>query len=192
MKHLLLSTTAALLFAASGAHAAPEQYTLDPYHTNITWKANHVGFSNPSGKFAEASGQFTLDEAKPENSSVTVTIKPGSVLTGIPKFDEHLKSADFFNTETYTEARFESTKVVKTGEKTAKVHGNLTLLGITKPVVLNVTLNKIGENPFSKQKTAGFSATAIIKRSEFGMNYGIPVVSDDVQIEIEVEGMIKG
>lgn len=191
MKHLLTATASALLLAAS-AHAAPETYTLDPTHTNIVWKANHLGFSNPSGKFVEATGQLVLDEAKPENSTVSVTIRPGSVLTGIPKFDEHLRSADFFESEKFPEAVFKSTKVDVTGEKTAKVYGELTLKGITKPVVLDVVLNQIAPNPMTGKKTAGFSATTTIKRSEFGITYAIPGVSDAVTIEIEVEGNVNG
>lgn len=190
MKRLLLSAVSALALAATAQ--AADHYTIDPQHANVVWKANHLGFSNPSGKFAEVSGHFMLDEAKPANSTVVVTIKPGSVVTGIPKFDEHLKSADFFESAKFPEARFESTKVEVTGEKTAKVHGNLTLKGITKPVVLDVTLNKIGEHPMNQKKTAGFSATTTLKRSDFGIDYGIPAVSDEVQIELEVEGNVNG
>lgn len=182
------SVLALTTLLAAGSAAAADKYTLDPTHTNLFWKANHFGFSNPSGKFTEVEGSFVLDEKKPENSTVAVVIRPASVLTGIPKFDDHLKSPDFFNTLKYQEATFKSFKVEVTGKDTAKVHGDLTLLGITKRIVLDTKLNKVGTNPFGKE-VAGFSATGTIKRSDFGMRYGLPGVSDDVEIAIEAEGI---
>ncbi|MCD6034713.1 MAG: yceI 1 [Rickettsiales bacterium] len=179
-----------ITLASSSAFAAPETYNFDPMHTNITWHANHFGFSNPSGKFAQSEGTLILDEEKPENSKVNVTIKPASVFTGIEKFDTHLKSKDFFDVEKFPSATFVSDKVEVTGKDAAKVHGTLTLLGIAKPTVLDVKLNKIGDN-MNKVKTAGFSATTVIKRSDFGMNYAIPGVSDDVKLDIEVEANRK-
>lgn len=189
MKKLFLTSiaTSALLLGVTQSIAA-EHYTLDPTHTNITWKTNHFGFSNPSGKFTKAEGVFILDETQPEKSSVDITIYPGSVMTGIEKFDDHLISADFFNAIEHEQATFKSTSIEMTGENTAKIHGNLTLLGVSKPVTLDTKLNKVGVNPINKLKTAGFSATTTIKRSEFGMSWGVPNVGDDVLIEIEVEG----
>lgn len=178
--------TAAVLTLAAPAFAA-ETYTFDPNHTNIVWNANHFGFSNPDGKFASASGTVTLDKEDPANSKVEVSVATGAVVTGIPRFDEHLKGADFFNVEKFPAATFVSEKVEVTGENTAKVHGTLTLLGIAKPLVLDVKLNQIGINPMNKAPTVGFSATGVIKRSEYGMNYAIPNVSDEVQIRIEAE-----
>lgn len=178
--------TAALLFPAA-ALAAPETYTLDPNHTNIVWHANHFGFSNPSGKFATVEGTLVLDEAHPDKSHVEATIAPDSVLTGIPKLDEHLKNLDFFNVENYPKATFKSTRVERTGKDTAKVHGELTLIGVTMPLTLEVKLNKIGEHPMTKKKTVGFSAKTVVKRSQYGMMMGIPSVSDEIPVEIETE-----
>lgn len=193
MKHSLYGILASTVIAlsASSALAAPETYTFDPMHTNITWHANHFGFSNPSGKFIQSEGTLVLDEEKPENSKVNVTIKPASVLTGVEKLDTHLKSKDFFDVEKFPAATFVSDKVEVTGKDTAKVYGTLTLLGVAKPAVLDVKLNKIGENPMDKAKTAGFSATTTVKRSEFGINYGLPGVSDDVKVDIEIEARRK-
>jgi len=171
--------------------AAPENYTLDPNHTNITWSANHFGFSNPSGKFTSVQGTLVLDEAKPENSKVNVTITLAGELSGVPKLDEHLKSDAFFDTAKFPSATFFSDKVVVTGQNTAKVYGSLTLHGVSKPVVLDVILNKIGDHPMLHKKTAGFSATTVIKRSDFGINYAIPNVSDDVKITIESEANLS-
>jgi len=170
------------------ALAAAENYTLDPNHTNIVWSANHFGFSTVYGKFANVQGTLTLDEAKPENSKVTVTVSPANIVTGIDKFDAHLKSDAFFDVAKFPTATFESTRVeVIQPSKTAKVYGNLTLHGVTKPIILNVTLNKIGESPVTRKKTAGFSATTVIKRSDFGMTFALPGVSDDILLTIESE-----
>lgn len=190
MKNTLLKLalfTALSLPMASAAHAASETFNFDPNHTNLTWHANHFGFSNPSGKFTDVTGTLVLDEAAPEKSKVNVTIKPASILTGIEKFDTHLKSKDFLDVVAFPSAEFVSSKVTKTTATTAKVEGTLTIHGISKPATLDVTLNKIGENPMSKIKTAGFTATTTIKRSEFGIMYALPGVSDDVKIAIEVE-----
>ncbi len=185
IKQIVL-TSAIYIPLSLSAHAA-ETYNLDPSHTNITWHANHFGFSNPSGKFAKTEGVLTLDEAKPANSKVEVTISTASIVTGIDKFDEHLKSDDFFKVVKFPEAKFVSQKVDLKGRDAAKVTGNLTLLGVTKPITLDVKLNKIGENPINKKKTAGFSASTTIKRSDFGINYALPGVSDEVKIDIESE-----
>lgn len=193
MKNFYTVSAAALaLWAgfAAPAQAKPETYALDPFHTNVYWQANHFGFSNPSGKFATVTGALVLDEEKPAESTLKVTINTGSVETGIPLFNEHLKSDKFFNSEKFPTATFDSTSVELTGKDTAKVQGNLTLLGVTKPVTLDVKLNKIGENPISKLKTAGFSATAVVKRSDFGITYALPGVSDDVHLSFEVEANV--
>ncbi len=179
-------TLLALSAFAFNANAA-DKYTLDPHHTSVTWSANHFGFSNPHGIFAEIEGNLILDEKHPNNSSLDVKVKMDNLVTGYINFDKHLKSDDFFNVEKYATATFVSKKIVITGKNTAKVIGDLTLVGITKPVTLNVKLNKVGLNPISQKKTAGFSATATIKRSEFGINYAVPAVSDDVKLVIESE-----
>jgi polyisoprenoid-binding protein YceI len=171
----------------SAALAAPETYRFDPNHTNITWHANHLGFSNPSGKFTLAEGTLVLDEKDPAKSSVEAIVSTESLTTGLPKFDEHLKSMDFLNVEKYGKATFKSTRVEMTGKDSAKVHGQFTLLGITMPLVLDVKLNKIGENPMTKQKTVGFSATTTISRTQYGMTFGIPNVGSEVPIAIEIE-----
>ncbi len=172
------------------AQAAAERYVFDQSHTQITWQANHLGFSNPTGKFITVDGSLILDEEKPENSKLDVEIATKDISTGIEKFDEHLKGKDFFNIEQFPKATFKSDKVEVTGKDTAKVHGTLTLLGISKPVVLDVKANKVGINSFTQKKTAGFSAQTVIKRSEFKMNYGIPGVSDEVKITIETEANV--
>lgn len=192
MKHLLAKALiySAVAFPAFSAFAAPETYVLDPKHTNITWHADHFGFSSPSGKFVESEGVLILDEENPQNSTVKVMIKPASVLTGLKDFDKHLRSEDFLDVENFPKATFVSDKVEVTGEDAAKVHGTLTLLGVAKPVVLDVRLNKIGEDR-DGVKTAGFSAATTIQRSDFGMDYALPGVSDEVRIDIETEANLE-
>ncbi len=186
-----ITTKAALIssivmFCATQASAA-ERYVFDQSHTQITWQANHFGFSSPTGKFVTVTGSLMLDEEKPEASSVDVEIATKDISTGIEKFDTHLKGTDFFNVEQFPKATFKSDKVEITGNDTAKVHGTLTLLNVSKPVILDVKKNKIGVNTFTQRKTAGFSAKTTIKRSDFGMNFGLPGVADEVAITIETE-----
>lgn len=183
---LLILCLMPFLFVASAL--AAETYTIDPAHTAVVWHISHFGFSNPSGKWMVASGTLTLDEAKPQDSKVDVIIKIADIDTGIPDLDRHLKSEEFFDVKKYAEATFVSNKVVVTGKKTAKVTGILTLHGVSKPVTLNVTLNKIGMN-FHNKKAVGFTATTQLKRSDFGMNKLLPGLGDEVKIEIEAEAM---
>jgi len=183
--------SAIALLTTLNTNAKVQKFVLDPTHTNIVWSANHAGFSNPSGKFSKSSGVMFLDESNPESSSVEIEIDTTSIITGFEAFDKHLKTADFLNSEKFKTAKFVSTKVEVLSKDTAKIHGNLTLLGVTNPVILEAKLNKIGKHPFTKKKTAGFSATTTIKRSEFGMKYGIPMVSDEVKLSVEVEGSVE-
>lgn len=185
----VLAALAVLAIPTAPALAA-ETYTIDPTHTTVIWSANHLGFSKPHGLFPLVEGTITVDEAAIANSKVDVTIKTGLIVTGIEKFDAHLKNADFFNVDKFPTATFKSTKVEKTGSKTAKVTGDLTLLGVTKPVTLDVTLNQKGEHPMNKKQTVGFSATGTIKRSDFGINYALPNVSDEVPLIIEAEASL--
>lgn len=186
-KPLIIS---ALMFSLSYPATAAENYKLDPAHTAVTWQVNHMGYSNPTGKFMDIDGVLVLDEQAPENSTLNVKILMPSGKSGVEKLDEHLMKADFFDIAKYPEATFKSTKVEPLGGKNAKVTGDLTLHGVTKPVILDVVLNNIGTPEMTKKKTAGFSATTVIKRSDFGISYGIPLVSDEVKISIEAEANI--
>lgn len=184
---IFLKLLAASLLAFSAQ--ATETYKFDPNHVNINWNANHFGFSNPSGKFNDVEGTLLLDEKNPRNSSVEVTIKINSLTTGLPKFDSHLKGPDFFDAEKFPTAKFVSKNVIVIGNSNAKITGDFTMRGITKQVTLDVKLNKIGINQYTQKKTVGFSASAVIKRSQFNMNFGIPGISDNVKIQIEAEAI---
>lgn len=183
----LLVATAAGSFAP--AFAAPVSYKIDPAHTAVVFIVNHVGFSNVIGRFDTVGGDVTFDKDAVEKSVVTVSIDTTSVDTNHAKRDEHLRSPDFFNAKEFPKMTFKSTTIEKTGDKTGKLHGDLTMLGVTKPVVLDVTFNKDGVSPASKLETAGFSARGTVKRSEFGMKYGVPAIGDDIQLLIEVEAV---
>jgi len=186
MKKILTVFTA--LFFCFSANAA-DIYKIDPNHSSITWKASHFGFSSPSGKFSELEGVITLDEKNPQDSSVEVSLKTDSMTTGLSKFDEHLKSADFFNTTKFPKVEFVSSAVSPSG-KSAKIRGNLTLLGVTKMITIEVKLNKIGTNPINQKQTVGFSGKATLKRSDFGIKFGLPNIADKVEIEIEIEATL--
>lgn len=180
----------ALSFATS-AQAAAETYKLDPMHTQVVWNINHFGFSNPAGKFASIDGTLVLDEAKPENSKVNATITIANLFTGLDKLNEHMLSPMFLDNAKFPTATFVSDRVVLTSATTATVSGTLTLHGVSKEVTLDVKLNKIGDNPIIKKKTAGFSATTVLKRSDFGITAYLPGLGDDVKIAIETEANIQ-
>lgn len=189
MKKILSFIVVSLLFAAAPAQAAVEKYVYDPAHTQVMFSVSHLGFSFSHGKFTKFSGGFEFDAEAVENSSADMTIETASINMDMAEWDNHLKSPDFFDVEKFPAMTFRSTKAEKTGEKTGKLTGDLTLLGVTKPVTLDVVYNKSGVHPYSKNYIAGFSATGTIKRSDFGMNYGLPGVGDDVTIEVQVEGI---
>jgi len=191
MKRLLLATVALAFMLPVGANAATTSYTLDPNHTNILFHANHFGFSNPSGHFGIKDGTLVLDDKDPTKSTINVTIDVTSLLTGVPKLDEHLKSKDFLEAEKFPTATFKSTKVEVTGGDTAKVTGDFTLHGVTKPVTLDVKLNKQGEHPMTHKQAVGFTASTELKRSEFGVNAYVPNVSDEIKLDIETEAQAQ-
>lgn len=173
----------------SAAYAAPLKYTLDKPHTQILFSVNHLGFSNSYGKFVDYAGHINFDPQAPATSSVEVTIDAKSLELNDAKWNEHVKAADFLDVEKFPAITFKSTKIEVTGEKTANITGDLTLHGVTKPVVLATVYNKTDNHPYSGKTVAGFSATTSIKRSDFGVSYGVPGVADEVKITLEVEGI---
>lgn len=196
---IALAATAPLL--AQSAPEVPGQpdparvvagtYSADPAHSQITWEVNHFGFSDYTGLFGDVAGTLTIDPANISAATVDVTIPVSKVTTASAGLTEHLLRAgkdgakpDFFGPEP-NDAHFVSTSVSASGNS-AKIDGNLTLNGITKPVTLDTELTGAGDNPFNKKTTVGFSATTTIKRSDFGINAALPLVSDEVDLEIHV------
>ena len=190
MRIRLLSAAALLAFAAAPAFAAPVTYKIDPTHTIVLAQWNHFGFSNPSASFGNVEGTLVYDAADVARSSVEVTL-PLSGLEGFSaKFNEHLRSADFFDAAKFPQATFKSTKVEAAGEGKLKVTGDLTIKDITRPVVLDVTLNKAADHPMTKAPTIGFDATTTLSRTEFGVGNYAPAVSDEVELRITTEASV--
>ena len=178
-------------------------YAVDITHSSFVFSANHLGYTNVFGLFRDWGGEFTFDPAAPEKATVKIEVKTESIDTNDRRMqaqggrrgrDEHLRSADFFNVKEFPTMTFQSTKVEKTGEKTGKLHGNLTLLGQTKPAVFDVTFHKVAPHPvpaYNKAMTSGFSIRGTIKRSDWGMKFGVPGVSDEIALFIEIEAQEK-
>lgn len=178
--------TSLLIFLASLTVNAAENLTLDNEHSYVLWSINHLGFSTQTGKWY-VNGQLSLDKEHPEKSHVMATIHVADFITGIPELDKHLKEASFFDVKQFPQATFNSTQVEVLSKNHAKVHGDLTIKGIKKPAILDVTINKIGRSPITHKMTVGFKATTTLKRSDFGINAYLPELGDEVQIEIGAE-----
>lgn len=174
-----------VLGAAIPAYAA-DTYVIDPNHTIPAYEISHLGFSTQRGYFNAASGKVVLDRAA-KTGSVNIAVEAKSIATGIPKLEEHLRSADFFNVEKYPTFTFQSNKVNFTGDKVTSVDGNFTLLGVTKPMTLAVSNFKCGVNPINKKEECGADVVASLKRSDFGMTKYVPAVGDEVKLVIPVE-----
>jgi polyisoprenoid-binding protein YceI len=183
---------AAALATASLTAVAADKYEFDGNHTNVVFSWTHFGLSNPSARFTKVEGEVLLDTADLTKSTVSVTIPVDGLRTDVPKFDEHLRSGDFFDLAKFPTATFKSTKVEKAGDNKLKVTGDLTIHGVTKSTVLDVTVNKIGDHPMAKKPAAGFDASTIVKRSDFGMGNYVPNVSDEVKIHITTETLKAG
>jgi len=188
MRALRYVALAGLLATAGTAAAAPVTYTLDPGHTMVLFSWNHFGFSNPTADLNQVTGTLVYDEAAPTKATVEVTLPLSGLDTFVPKLDEHLKSADFLDAAKFPTVTFKSTKVAAAGKGKFKVTGDLTVHGVTKPVTLDATLNKVGPHPMMKVQSIGFDATATIKRSDFGVGAYVPNVSDEIKIHITTEG----
>jgi len=186
-KQLVLA--AALATASTAAFAEPVTYKIDPAHTNVIAQWSHFGFSNPSAHFGQAEGTLVYDADDVAASSVEVTLPLAGLDSFSAKFDEHLRSTDFFEVAEFPVATFESTSVEAVGEGKLKVTGNLTIKDITRPVVLDVTLNKVGVN-MGQQPAIGFDATTTVKRTDFGLGMAAPAVSDEVNIRITTEASV--
>lgn len=167
--------------------AVAGSYRLDRDHAKLIWAVRHLGFSDYYGEFTDFDASLTLDPVDPAKNSLTATIRIASLSTNNPKLDGHLASKDFFNAASFPESRFISTSITQTGPTRALVKGDLTLLGMTKPVELDVTLTGAGLHPFTKKQMAGFSATASLKRSDFGMNFMLPGIGDTVTLILSAE-----
>jgi polyisoprenoid-binding protein YceI len=189
MRALKIIALASLLGTAS-AQAAPVTYQLDSHHTMVLFSWNHFGFSHPTADLGLGQGTLVFDQQHPDQSKVEVTLPLSALDTHVPALDTHLKEADFFNADKYPTITYRSTKVQPLGHDKFKVTGNLTVHGVTRPVVLDATLNRVGPHPMSKAQSIGFDATGTLKRSEFGVGAYVPNVSDEIAIRITTEGSV--
>lgn len=162
-------------------------YTLDPTHTYPNFSISHLGFSTMHGRFDRTMGKLEMDQEKGVGY-VEIVIDVASINTGMKKRDDHLRSPDFFNAMEFPEITFKSTKVMFEG-KGAIVTGDLTIMGVTKSVSLDVKSINCGVHPFNKKDVCGFDATAKIKRSDFGLKYGLPAIGDEVNLIFEIEAI---
>lgn len=183
-------TLAAALLLAGNAFAAPLSYKIDPNHTDVIAGWTHFGFSHPTARFGLVDGVIVYDAANVGQSSVKVTIPLSGINSGVPDLDEHLRSSDFFDAEQFPTITFNSTRTEAAGDNKLRVTGDLTVHGVTRPVVLDVTLNKAGDHPMSKRAAIGFDAVTTIKRSDFNIAKFVPNVSDEISIRITTEAMV--
>ena len=179
-----LLTVLALLLMSSTVYA--EDYTVDPRHTFPGFEVNHMGLSTQRGRFDATGGKITLDSAA-KTGAVLIEIDAGSVNTGLKELEKHLKGEDLFNVGKNQKITFRSGNVEFEGDRPKAVHGELTLLGVTKPLTLAINSFNCRVHPMNKKFVCGADASASFKRSEFGMGYAIPAVSDEVKLFIQIE-----
>lgn len=187
--------------AAQTANAPAGAYGMDKTHASLLWSMKHQGLSYYQARFTDFDIQLTFDPKDVTKSKVTATVKPKSVETDFAKtrpagnttdFNAELANdARFFNTAKFPEAKFVSTKITKTGDTTGKMAGDLTFLGVTKPVTFDITYVGDRNDPRSQKHKVGFQAVGTIKRSEFGMTWGTPAQGDEVRLQIDAEFIQK-
>jgi polyisoprenoid-binding protein YceI len=199
MKHFFLSTvfvaglSMAQLIGPAQSRAA-DDFAIDAAHTNIVFLIDHLGYSTMIGQFQDFAGDFAFDQENVANSKVAITIQAASVDTDHDARDDHLRSPDFFNVEEFPEITFVSTGAEKIDDNSGKIMGDLTLMGVTKPVTLDVTFNQLSPHPIPSYEgvlVAGFSARTTIDRTEFGMGYAAGAIGNEVEFWLEVEGHKK-
>jgi polyisoprenoid-binding protein YceI len=188
MRNVLVGTSL-VLCAALPAWAAPESFELDAVHTYPSFEISHLGFSEMHGSFYSTTGSLTYDQEK-RSGTVAVTIDAASITTGFVKRDEHLRSKEFFNVEKYPTLSYKSDAFTLDADKPVAVTGMLTMLGVSKPVTLNVKPTKCGKR-MDKDYVCGAAVWGEIKRSDWGLNAYVPFVGDEVKLKIEVEAIKK-
>jgi len=178
------------LFAAAclPALAEVESFTVDPHHTFPSYEIGHMGYSFQRGRFNKTAGKIALDfEAK--QGRADISIDATSVSTGVDKLDEHIRSDDFLKTAANPTITFKSTQMTFDGDTLRQATGELTMAGVTRPVTLEATHFRCATSPMTKRKVCGAELVAKIKRSEFGIKYGLPALSDDMLLRIGVEAI---
>lgn len=187
-KHTFLAATLAAAIATP-ALAAPEAYTLDASHSQVLFSYNHLGYSTTWNMFSGFEGSISFDKEDPANSSVEVSMPVSSLFTGWEARFDHFMADDFLGANKDSLVTFKSTAIEVTGEKTAKITGDLTLNGVTKSVVLDAMLNQMGDHPMAGKPWAGFDATTTLLRSDYNLGKFAPYVSDELDVKISIEAM---
>jgi polyisoprenoid-binding protein YceI len=197
MKHVIVRQSAMLaavlwIVAAPIGSARADTWVFDKQQTEIRFSWDHLGLSRRSGRFLDMDGTLDFSPTEPEAGTIELSIRTASVQTGTKELDDALKSPDFFSAPAHPRITFRSTGITKTSEKTGDLKGELTILGVTRLVTLATTWNFTGEHPLSASNptfqgkwVSGFTATTKVLRSEFGLKRGIPLLSDEVRIDIE-------
>lgn len=162
-------------------------YVVEPSHTHLIFFISHLGFSHYTGQFTDISGKLEYQPQALTQSKASIVINADSVEVNSDKLTDELKGDKFFNTAQYKNIKFVSTSLQAVDKTKGKLTGDLTFMGVTKPVILDVTFNGGGQNPISKQPVLGFDATGTIKRSDFGLKTYLPMVGDDVRLDISAE-----
>jgi polyisoprenoid-binding protein YceI len=175
-----------LMLAATPAAVALE-LPVDASHSAVVFSWNHFGFSHPVARLEQINGSVVLDEADLTRSSVTVKLPLDGLRTGDAKLDERLKKDEFLDAARYPNIEFKSTRVVKTGPNELEITGNLSIHGVTRPVVLKTRINLITKDPISKVPKAGFDADLILRRSDFGVSKYVPAVTDELLVHITLD-----
>jgi polyisoprenoid-binding protein YceI len=179
----------ALVATSVACIAAPVQYTLDPNHTQVLFSWDHLGYSRPTGQFDHVNGTLVYDAKHPAKSSVRVGIPVSSLHTHLPALDKQLLGPAYLDAKRYPLITFVSGKVRPEGKQRFRVDGQLMVHGVTRPVTLEVTLNKAGKYPMIEAPALGFGASATFKRSAFGVGYGAPMVGDALRVSISAEAI---
>ena len=185
---MTLKPLLAALLAVGSAAALAQTYTIDPTHTYPSFEADHMGISILRGKFTKSSGNVSLDRAA-KTGSLNITIDATSLDFGLPKLNTHAKSKDMFDVEKFPSMTYVSKSIKFDGDKPVAVEGDLTMLGVTKPLKLTINKFKCIMHPMLKREVCGADASAEFKRTDFGLNYGTPMFAPEVKLAIEVEAI---
>jgi polyisoprenoid-binding protein YceI len=179
------------VIVASGigiAAQAADTYTLDPSHTFPRFEINHFGYSTHHGQFNKTAGKLTLDRAA-KTGSIEVTVDTASIGTGDPKLEEHLRKDEFFNVAKFPTMTFKAKTIKFNGDAPVTADGELTLLGVTRPLTLTISRVKCAPHPMLKKEDCGAEVTGKLKRSDFGMKAYVPLVGDEVTLHIQIEAI---
>jgi polyisoprenoid-binding protein YceI len=167
---------------------AAQTYQIDPVHSSLVFRVKHMDTAFVYGMFTSMKGTVIVDEANPARSSINIEVDANSVNTNNQQRDNHLRSPDFFNTRQFPTITFKSTEVRRVNANTVQVRGDLTMRGVTRPITANVTLTGKGKNAQGRD-IIGFETTFTVRRSEFGIRYGLPSLGDEVRVTLSIEAM---